>query len=202
MRYILNCSLLNTYMNNELDTLIAKLSSDTYGDAPADETLLVDLSSGFAPLPREAPPEPFKITEETVGDYVLQKTGSLIETSLEAVQDLKNFIVQGQNPDEIAALASLITSTTGAIETLNKLYLMRKKHDMNKEIKSLDWANKKEVSKSLPATQITNNTNVLMASREEIIKKMLEIETVEDVECVETTLISNDLVEEIYNQDK
>ena len=193
-------------MNNELDTLIAKLSSDTYGDAPADETLLVDLSNGFAPLPKEAPPEPFKMTEDAVGDYVLQKTGSLIETSLEAVQDLKNFIVQGQNPDEIAALASLISSTTGAIETLNKLYLMRKKHEMNKEIKSLDWANKKEVAKSLPATQITNNTNVLMASREEILKKMLEMETPEEGEPVEAVLISNDPVEEIDkdvdNQDK
>ena len=143
-------------------------------------------------------PEPVKepeveLTEDDLEKFILKKSSALIDLSLDSVKDLKDFITQGQNPDEISALASLITSTTGAIESLNKLNLLRKKHEMNKEIKALDFANKKEIAKALPAgNNITNNTQVIVASREEIIKQMMGITTEEP----EMIVISNEILPE------
>ena len=173
------------FMINDLDTLIANLSSDTYGNTTGenpDDALLADLSNGYNKIPKNKPPTTQKeLTEEELGAYLIKKSSELIELSMDSVEDLKISVVQGQNPDEIAALASLITSTTGAIESLNKLNMLKRKHEMTKEIKALDWSNKKEVAKSLPAMNITNNTNVLVATREEILKKMLEIEEPEPI---------------------
>ena len=163
------------------------------------DTLLSQLSAGYPTLPEKKNEIEIPLKEEDLGDFILKKSSALIELSLESVKDLKEFITQGQNPDEITALASLIASTSGAIESLNKLHLLRKKHEMTKEIKALDFANKKEIVKSLPAgNNITNNTQVIVASREEIIKQMMD----KPIKPEKVILIDENISEEIIITDK
>jgi hypothetical protein len=157
------------------------------------DTLLDELSSFSFPQPTTAKSvprgTPTQITEDNINDYILQKTGNLIDAGLGAVSDLKDFIVQGQNPDEIAALSELISSTTKAIEALNKINLQNKKAKTDKELKAIDIEGKKAVAGMLPGNNVTNNTVNLVASREEIFKQLLDNIEDEPVEVVESIVI-------------
>ena len=156
------------------------------------DTLLDELSSFQFPQPTaKSIPRgtPTHITEDNINDYVLQKTGILIDAGLGAVSDLKDFIVQGQNPDEIAALSELISSTTKAIEALNKINLQNKKARIDKELKAIDIEGKKAIAGSLPGANITNNTNVLVASREEIFKQLLNDVNKETLEIIDSVVV-------------
>ncbi len=155
-------------------------------------TLLDELSSFQFPQPtaRSVPRgTPTNITEDNINDYILQKTGTLIDAGLGAVSDLKDFVVQGQNPDEIAALSELISSTTKAIEALNKINLQNKKAKTDKELKAIDIEGKKAIANSLPGNNITNNTVNLVASREEIFKQLLNDVKDEHVEVIDSIVI-------------
>jgi hypothetical protein len=158
------------------------------------DTLLNELSSFSFPQPSTAKSvprgTPTHITEDNINEYILQKTGTLIDAGLGAVSDLKDFIVQGQNPDEIAALSELISSTTKAIEALNKINLQNKKAKTDKELKAIDIEGKKAIAGSLPGNNITNNTVNLVASREEIFKQLLN-DIKEPIEITESTVIED-----------
>jgi len=143
---------------SDIDTLLDELSSFSFPQTTAKS------------VPRGTPTN---ITEDNINDYILQKTGNLIEAGLGAVSDLKDFVVQGQNPDEIAALSELISSTTKAIEALNRINLQNKKAKTDKELKAIDIEGKKAVAGMLPGNNVTNNTVNLVASREEIFKQLL-----------------------------
>ena len=160
------------------------------------DTLLDELSSFSFPQPTTAKSvpkgTPTQITEDNINDYILQKTGNLIDAGLGAVSDLKDFIVQGQNPDEIAALSELISSTTKAIEALNKINLQNKKAKTDKELKAIDIEGKKAVAGMLPGNNVTNNTVNLVASREEIFKQLLD--NIQDEPVVE--VVENIVIEE------
>jgi hypothetical protein len=160
---------------SDIDTLLNELSSFSFPQQSTAKS-----------VPRGTPTH---ITEDNINDYILQKTGTLIDTGLGAVSDLKDFVVQGQNPDEIAALSELISSTTKAIEALNKINLQNKKAKTDKELKAIDIEGKKAIAGSLPGANITNNTNVLVASREEIFKQLLNDINNEPVEVIESVVI-------------
>lgn len=160
---------------SDIDTLLNELSSFSFPQQSTAKS-----------VPRGTPTQ---ITEDNINDYILQKTGNLIDAGLGAVSDLKDFIVQGQNPDEIAALSELISSTTKAIEALNKINLQNKKAKTDKELKAIDIEGKKAVAGLLPGNNVTNNTVNLVASREEIFKQLLNDVKEETIEVVESVVI-------------
>lgn len=159
---------------SDIDTLLNELSSFSFPQQSTAKS-----------VPRGTPTN---ITEDNINDYILQKTGTLIDAGLGAVSDLKDFVVQGQNPDEIAALSELISSTTKAIEALNRINLQNKKAKTDKELKTMDIEGKKAIAGSLPGN-VTNNTVNLVASREEIFKQLLNDINSEPIEVVESIVI-------------
>lgn len=160
---------------SDIDTLLDELSSFQFPQVTTAKS-----------VPRGTPTN---VTEDNINDYILQKTGNLIDAGLGAVSDLKDFVVQGQNPDEIAALSELISSTTKAIEALNRINLQNKKAKTDKELKTMDIEGKKAIASSLPGANITNNTNVLVASREEIFKQILNDIKEEPIEIVDSVVV-------------
>lgn len=116
------------------------------------------------PKPTELP----TITDEDVNNYIYQKSTELVESSLAAIHTIRDTIIQGINPDEINALSSLIGATNKALDTLNKINLQNKKDKTSEKIKILELQARKEMmSKRIPAT-----TNVLIATRDEIMKTL------------------------------
>ena len=149
------------------------------------DTLLSELSSFELPVSTPKPEVPaMEVNDENINDYILKRTTQLIDTSITAVDDIKDYIIQGQNPDEIAALSELINAATKSIEALNRINLLNKKGKIDKELKEMDLKNRKEVAGMLPGNNVVNN-NLIVASREEIFKQLLnEPEPIEILDSV------------------
>ena len=154
------------------------------------DTLLNELSSFSLPVKTQAVhATPFAVNEDNINEYIMKRASQLIDTSIDAVEDIKDYVVRGQNPDELAALSNLVDSVSKAIDTLNKINLQNRKAKTDKELKTMDLQNRKEVAGMLPGNNITNNTVNLVASREEIFKKLLVDIEPEPIEIVDSIVV-------------
>ena len=154
------------------------------------DTLLNELSSfSLPPSKAKTFSEHNEVNDDNINEYILKRTANLIDTGISAVEDIKDYIVQGQNPDELAALSELISSTSKAIEVLNRVNLQNKKAKTDRELKTMDLQNRKEVAGMLPGNNVVNN-NLIVASREEIFKQLLsEPEPEPIIEIVDSVII-------------
>jgi hypothetical protein len=107
-----------------------------------------------------------EINDENVGEYVYKKSSELVESTLSAVQSLKDNVLTGSDPKEIAALSQLINSATKALDQLNKINIQNKVNKSNKEIKQM------EIESNVNRPILPNTTNVLIATRDEIMKQI------------------------------
>jgi valyl-tRNA synthetase len=114
-------------------------------------------------------------TDAELQEFVLKHSAELAALSIKSVQELQKVTVATGDPEQMASLASLIAAGAGAIETINKIHLQNKKADAAKDIKKIEIEGKKEIQKlkndgylNLPQ----GNTNVLVATREEIIAQL------------------------------
>jgi hypothetical protein len=142
-------------VDNDLDTLIDTLSSFEFpaqSQQVKDETVL---------------------KEEDAAQYFLNRSKAIIEAGVNAVQDMTPYVVQSQDPKEISALAELMAATTQALDSLNKTTLINKKADRDEQLEHVRIQGRKEVAQlTHKDNNITNNLNVLVASREEIMSKL------------------------------
>ena len=111
-----------------------------------------------------------EVTDDNVNDYIYQKSTELVESNLATISALQQTIMQGAVPEEINALTSLVAATTKALDTLNKINLQNKQIKAASSNKKLELEARKDIaSKRLPST-----TNVLFATREEVMKSLSE----------------------------
>ena len=153
------------------------------------DTLLNELSSFEMPTNKQVvPSNTMEVTDDNINEYIVNRTSSLIDTGINAIEDIKDYIIQGQNPDEIAALSELINATTKSIEALNRINLLNKKGKIDKELKEMDLKGKKEVAGMLPGNNVVNN-NLIVASREEIFRQLLNEPDPPTIEIVDSVVI-------------
>ena len=127
---------------------------------------IVSKIKGTEQIIEVTPSEP--VTDESINDYIYQKSTELVDSSLSAIHTIRDSIIQGINPDEINALSSLIAATNKALDTLNKINIQNKKDKTSEKLKTLELQARREMmSKRIPAT-----TNVLIATRDEIMKSL------------------------------
>ena len=117
--------------------------------------------------PKPAPPVE-EVNDSNVGEYVYKKSAELVESTLHAVENLKDSVMSGSDPREIAALSQLINSATKALDQLNKINIKNKQNKNNMEMKKL------EISANAERPQLPNMTNVFVATRDEIMKQIYE----------------------------
>jgi valyl-tRNA synthetase len=114
-------------------------------------------------------------TDAELQEFVLKHSAELAALSIKSVQELQKVTVATGDPEQMASLASLIAAGAGAIETINKIHIQNKKAEAAKDVKKLEIEGKKEIQKlkndgylNLPQ----GNTNVLIATREEIMAQL------------------------------
>lgn len=159
----------NQNIINQIDDFIKNL------DTPVGTTVATAVvTRNSKPVENEVKIEAPK-TDAELQEFVLKNSAKLAELSIKSVQDLQKVTVATGDPEQMASLASLITAGAGAIETINKIHLQNKKSESAKEVKKLEIEGKKEIQKlkndgylNLPQ----GNTNVLVATREEIIAQL------------------------------
>lgn len=133
------------------------------------DSIIQELKADEATLPVNIQPVTNnEVNDENVGDYVYKKSSELVESTLGAVQSLKDNVLTGSDPREIAALSQLINSATKALDQLNKINIQNKVNKSNKEIKQM------EIESNANRPILPNTTNVLIATRDEIMKQMFD----------------------------
>lgn len=139
--------------NDNLDELLDQLKNDT--------TLNQTVTSVKAEL---------DLNDENVNEYILKKVGKLIEGGVDTIEALRESVLASCEPSELEAYSELFRAVTGAADVLNKINVQNKKNKSAKELKKMDIQARAE----LPASRTSGDTNILIAPREEIIKKFLE----------------------------
>lgn len=119
------------------------------------------------------------ITKEELEKFTIEKGAALVEDALDMVATVKDFIISAPNAEDVEALAGLIKAASSAIDSLNHLTVADKRSNTSIKLKEMDISSKREL-------QQTDNTQRLLATREEIFKmltdkaKPIEAEIVED----------------------
>lgn len=115
--------------------------------------------------PVGSPNEP--LTTENLEKFVLDKTAVLVAQSMEAVENLKDYIQAGASDKEITAFAEVVKASTSAIETLNKLLQSKDKIENSIKLKEMDIKARKELN-------VVDNSVKLMLSREDLMKQLIK----------------------------
>lgn len=136
--------------------------------------LLDELNNFSVPAPntQRATQETAPLAEEDLQQYFLNKTKALVEVGLGAVQDLTPSVVASSDSKEIEALSKLMASTAQALDTLQKTSLINKKADRDEKLEALRIAGRKEMAALTQGSRGVTNNNILVASQEEIMKKL------------------------------
>ncbi|MDH3929665.1 MAG: hypothetical protein OEV22_17175 [Deltaproteobacteria bacterium] len=108
---------------------------------------------------------------EDLEEYLVKKTAKLIDTTLDAVDNVKDYISSAPENRDVASLAELMRSANSAIETMQKIHSNKENNEARKEIKQMDIDSKKELN-------VMDNTTKLVMSREEIMKALTTEEPV------------------------
>lgn len=105
-----------------------------------------------------------EITEDNINEFVMKRASLLVQQGIETSEDLKNALRDSCSSDDIESYSKLITSVATAIDVLNKINLQNKKDKAAKELKEMELSTAK--------LKEGNTTNILIASREEIMKSL------------------------------
>jgi 50S ribosomal subunit-associated GTPase HflX len=142
-------------MNEELDVLLDNLKNDT--------TISTLMEQNTAVIK-----EP--VTDDNINSYVMKKISKLIDDGMVTIESIQQDIISSSTyeSEQLEAFSNLFKSVVKAADTLNKINLQNKKDKSLKELKQMDIQMKKEFPDS------GGNTNILIATREEIIKTFLK----------------------------
>lgn len=114
------------------------------------------------------------INETNVDEFIYRKSSTLIQQGVDTIERVKNTVMSGADAETLEAYSKLIASVASSIEILNKVNLQKRKEKAAKELKQMDLdASNKLLDKYDGTTNIKNQTNILVASREEIMKHLL-----------------------------
>ena len=116
---------------------------------------------------RDIQKEDFKLNKENLVDFLLQHSGKLIKSSVDFVDEVKQFITSAPDSRDLEALSKLVGASAAAIETLNKMHIADEKNKASKEIKQMDIESKK-------ALQDSSNETKLLVNREDLLKKLID----------------------------
>lgn len=155
-------------MSDELDDILSSLDDQETEIANNDSQTCEDNS----------------LNDENVNQFILDKMGSLVDQGIDTIKTIQQGVVSGFEPSELLALSSLISSITKAAETVNKINLQNKKSKTAKELKKIEVEHK---SKQLENGN-NGNTNILIATRDEIFKQFIEENKQNqsiDAECID-----------------
>ena len=133
----------------------------------AVDDILSQLSTQHHSITRQKKTEEEVPEIEDLQEYLVKKTARLINTTLDAVDNVKDYISSAPENKDVASLAELMRSANSAIETMQKVHSNKANIDARKELKVMDIDARAQIN-------VNDNQTKLVMSREEIMKAMLE----------------------------
>lgn len=141
-------------MSDDLDKILEELKND----------------DSITSLNQSVSTEKLNVNDENINDYIIQRVGRLIESGIETVETIQQTRASGFEAEELQAFSGLISSVVNAAETLNKINIQNKKAKASKELKEMELEAKRQFLPSIKG----GNTNVLIATREEVLERFLD----------------------------
>lgn len=120
---------------------------------------------GTTPIVKKEPEET-TLTKDQLEEFIIKNSGKLITKSLNIVDDVKDVVTAGSDSKDIAALAELISATSSAIDTLNKVYISDEKNKTQVKVKQMDVDSRERIN-------ISDNQTKILLSREDIMKALV-----------------------------
>lgn len=110
------------------------------------------------------------INDSNLSDYIYQKSEAILNEALDTIQKSKPAVVYSGDGKVMSGYASMVAAAAAVMDTLNAISIERKKHENTKEIKQIDFENKKKLQ-DLKPKKIDGPKNVnLIATREDLMK--------------------------------
>ena len=123
------------------------------------------------------------LTKENLEKFTIEKGGELVHDALEMVATVKDFIISAPNAEDVEALSGLIKAASSAIDSLNQLAMTDTRSKTSIKLKEMDIATKKELLQA-------DNTQRVLATREEIFKALIDKAKPIEAEIIEDKKIS------------
>tara|TARA_R110002050_G_scaffold61184_1_gene135416 strand:+ start:783 stop:1292 length:510 start_codon:yes stop_codon:yes gene_type:complete len=133
----------------------------------AVDDILSQLSTQHHSITRQKKSEEEIPEVEDLEEYLIKKTAKLIDTTLDAVDNVKDYISSAPENKDVASLAELMRSANSSIETMQKIHANKANNEARKELKVMDIDARAQIN-------VNDNQTKLVMSREEIMKAMLE----------------------------
>ena len=144
----------------------------------AVDDILSQLSTQHHSITRQKKSEEEIPEVEDLEEYLIKKTAKLIDTTLDAVDNVKDYISSAPENRDVASLAELMRSANSSIETMQKIHANKANNEARKELKTMDIESKQQIN-------IQDNQTKLVMSREELMDAMLNAPAEEKTEKVE-----------------
>lgn len=151
---------INEEMGNDVKSLIDQLKEDQ----KTNKTIVKS--------------EEFKLNKEDLEEFILNKTGSLVNSSIEMVNTVKQYVEAAPNSEEVESLSSLLKAATGSIDTLSKILVQDKRSETTVKVKTMDIEAK---SKLLDQ----DHHNKLLLSREDVLEQLISKAEVIEADVVD-----------------
>ena len=149
-------------------------------DLEADvKDLVQQLKDDTKNIKEAAQSEEFKLNPEDLEQFIIDKTGALVNSSIDMVNTVKQYVEAAPNPEDVESLASLLKAATGSIDTLSKVFIQNKKTNTSIEMKKMDIDSKKQLLDQ-------DHQNKLLLSREDVLDELLSNAKVIEAEIVDS----------------
>ncbi len=158
-----NVSRLNMYMEEYDSTFDPNGGNEVDG---AVDDILSQLSTQHHSITRQKKSEQEIPEVEELEEYLIKKTAKLIDTTLDAVDNVKDYISSAPENRDVASLAELMRSANSSIETMQKIHANKANNEARKELKTMDIDSKKQLN-------MADNQTKLVMSREELMDSLL-----------------------------
>ena len=123
--------------------------------------------------------EEFKLDKDNLEEFILNKTGSLINSSIEMVNTVKQYVEAAPNSEEVESLASLLRAATGSIDTLSKILVQDKRSSTTVKVKTMDIEAKSQLLEQ-------DHHNKLLLSREDVLESLINRAEIIEADVIES----------------
>lgn len=106
------------------------------------------------------------LDKENLEAFIIKNSGSLIQKTLDIIDDVKDYISTAPDAKDVAAFAELLKAASSNMEALNKIYISIEKNKNVKEVKKMEIESREK-------TNLEDNA-VFLLSRKEIMNAMIE----------------------------
>jgi len=119
--------------------------------------------------------EEFELKPEDLEKFILNRTGQLINQSMDMIDTVKSYVESAPEADDVGSLAELLRATTSSIDTLSKILVQDKRGTTSTKLKQMDIESKREL-------QDNEQNNKIALTRQEVLSHLIQNSDVIELE--------------------